>query len=587
MAQPIGPPRPGCEEVRPDRAEGASRSTNCATAVLPACNALIPNQNEKFNIMKTSFKESADSRRANGPKTKSWSLGHAVWPTVLLAHHGLSMSVGILLAATAFAASPQIKPSASLQHQAITLGKSVRFAVTASGIEPLAYQWWRDGDLLPGQTNNALNMSSVQPADEGDYTVVVSNPDGTAASIPARLWVVPPSSAFTQRNYTNAAGFRVPYAYLMPTNYVPTNSYPLVCFYVGVPDFYGYEDQYGLYSDQNFHMQKVFASYRQQVENPAVVVWLTRRKGEGSWTATYVAQVQELVEHLITQFNIDPNRVYAVGGYDAVPVIMDTIGLRPDVFAGAILFTDHGTSKTPPDTIKYISIWNLHSATDDTANVSNSRQLMQALREAGGHPIYTEFANAPHLDSIYMELCIPALVDWLPKQRRGVAATEPMLSITNPTQEAFHTTGAASLDLTGSAQAMSENITRVAWENITSKTTGEASGTNLWSATGIPLLAEKTNVIIVTATTTSWAPAYGGSTTFNRTLFVVSTPLRALLTLQAPGAVLDWTGGAAPYSVQRATDLGNGDWADLLTNALPPLTLPLDGTAGFYRVLGQ
>jgi hypothetical protein len=168
-----------------------------------------------------------------------------------------------------------------------------------------------------------------------------------------------------------------------------------------------------------------------------------------------------------------------------------------------------------------------------------------------------------------------------------MAATEPMLSITHPTQEAFYTTGAASLNLAGSAQAMSENITRVAWENITSKTKGDASGTNLWSATGIPLLADKTNVAILTATTTSWAPAFGGNTTFNDTLTVICSPIRATLALQAPGALLSWAGGGAPYSVQRATDLGKGDWTDLLTNVVPPLTMPLEGTAGFYRIVGQ
>ena len=83
--------------------------------------------------------------------------------------------------------------------------------------------------------------------------------------------------------------------------------------------------------------------------------------------------------------------------------------------------------------------------------------------------------------------------------------------------------------------------------------------------TGIPLVANKTNLIIVTATTTSWAPAYGGNTTFNDTLTVIQSPLRATLMLQGTNAVLNWTGGGPPYRVQRATDLAAGDWTDLLT----------------------
>ena len=67
-----------------------------------------------------------------------------------------------------------------------------------------------------------------------------------------------------------------------------------------------------------------------------------------------------------------------------------------------------------------------------------------------------------------------------------------------------------------------------------------------------------TNHVVVTAATTSWAPAFGGRTTFNDTLaVVVSLPLRA---------TLNWTGGAPPYRVQRATDLTSGDWMDFAKN---------------------
>jgi len=51
---------------------------------------LVPNHIEKFKIMKKYFENSANSRRANCPKTKSWLLGHALWLAVLLAYLGLA-----------------------------------------------------------------------------------------------------------------------------------------------------------------------------------------------------------------------------------------------------------------------------------------------------------------------------------------------------------------------------------------------------------------------------------------------------------------------------------------------------------------
>ncbi len=57
----------------------------------------------------------------------------------------------------------------------------------------------------------------------------------------------------------------------------------------------------------------------------------------------------------------------------------------------------------------------------------------------------------------------------------------------------------------------------------------------------------------------SWAPAYGGSTTFNDAFTLVQTPLRATLVWQGTNALLNWMGGGPPYSVQRATNLADGD----------------------------
>jgi hypothetical protein len=68
---------------------------------------------------------------------------------------------------------------------------------------------------------------------------------------------------------------------------------------------------------------------------------------------------------------------------------------------------------------------------------------------------------------------------------------------------------------------------------------------------------------------------------------VVTLALRATLVLQGSGATLNWTGGVPPYRVQRATDLTSGDWIDVLTNAVPPVTLTLERQAEFYRIIGQ
>ena len=120
-----------------------------------------------------------------------------------------------------------------------------------------------------------------------------------------------------------------------------------------------------------------------------------------------------------------------------------------------------------------------------------------------------------------------------------------------------------------------------------SSTGAAATGSNLWSVTGLPLQVNKSNVVTVVAATTSWVPAYRGSTTFNDALTVLCYPIQATLASSGTNALLNWSGGEPPYRVQCATDLAAGDWMDFLNDATPPVSLPLTGQAGFYRLVGQ
>lgn len=74
------------------------------------------------------------------------------------------------------------------------------FNVVATGTAPLFYQWRFNGGDLSGATNPAFNLASVTRADNGFYTVVVSNTVGTATSSNALLRVrVPQRLAVPER----------------------------------------------------------------------------------------------------------------------------------------------------------------------------------------------------------------------------------------------------------------------------------------------------------------------------------------------------------------------------------------------------
>jgi hypothetical protein len=70
-------------------------------------------------------------------------------------------------------------------------GEGVLNLVTA-GAGPLAFQWWKDGALLAGETNQMLTMPGITTNRAGNYFVVVSNAYGVVTSAVAMVSVAPP-----------------------------------------------------------------------------------------------------------------------------------------------------------------------------------------------------------------------------------------------------------------------------------------------------------------------------------------------------------------------------------------------------------
>ena len=86
-----------------------------------------------------------------------------------------------------------VAPSITTQPQDrlnVLPGGTAMFYVTASGSEPLSYQWYyNNSTLLTGATDSTLTIANVQEADAGSYSVVVNNVAGSDTSSNALLTV--------------------------------------------------------------------------------------------------------------------------------------------------------------------------------------------------------------------------------------------------------------------------------------------------------------------------------------------------------------------------------------------------------------
>ena len=68
--------------------------------------------------------------------------------------------------------------------------------------------------------------------------------------------------------------------------------------------------------------------------------------------------------------------------------------------------------------MKDIPIWAFHGADDKTVPVERSREMIDALKSAGGNPKYTEYPGVGH-NSWAQTYSDPALYAWLFAQRKA------------------------------------------------------------------------------------------------------------------------------------------------------------------------
>jgi len=71
----------------------------------------------------------------------------------------------------------------------VAAGETARLSVGVTGSGTLSYQWYRDGAPVAGGTGQVLTVLLTKDADAGNYTVTVTNAQGSATSAAARLTV--------------------------------------------------------------------------------------------------------------------------------------------------------------------------------------------------------------------------------------------------------------------------------------------------------------------------------------------------------------------------------------------------------------
>jgi polygalacturonase len=95
------------------------------------------------------------------------------------------------------------------QTQTRSAGQTATFTVGHNGSLPLSYQWiYSTNTPIADATNATFTIPDVQPADEGAYSVIISNPYGVVTSAVAQLsvYAAPPSIQAQPQSLTAIPG---------------------------------------------------------------------------------------------------------------------------------------------------------------------------------------------------------------------------------------------------------------------------------------------------------------------------------------------------------------------------------------------
>lgn len=123
--------------------------------------------------------------------------------------------------------------------------------------------------------------------------------------------------------------------------------------------------------------------------------------GQGSYTLASqpndtMRMTKEIVDSLqLLYTNIDPNRRYvtglSMGGYGA----WEAAERWPNYWAAAAPISGAGDPSKAARLVN-LPIWAFHGSADTAVPPSGSRDMINAIRKAGGHPRYTEYAGQGH-----------------------------------------------------------------------------------------------------------------------------------------------------------------------------------------------
>lgn len=243
------------------------------------------------------------------------------------------------------------------------------------------------------------------------------------AAVPFAAPAAETETGFLKKAFKNADGTESPYIVYVPPEYDGATPMPVILFLHGSGETKGGRKQ---------PMDVGIGPYipmRRNVPVKAIVVIPQSEKRTWMADSEDGKRAVAILDEVVKQYKTDPNRTYltglSMGGYGAwslaaaypqrwaaVVPVCGGVGGRGDTtekVAEAV--------KTTAEKIKDIPCWVWHGDQDRAVPVQKSREMVEALKGAGGKPRYTELEGVGHesWDAAYAS---NDLYSWLLAQKK-------------------------------------------------------------------------------------------------------------------------------------------------------------------------
>lgn len=217
-------------------------------------------------------------------------------------------------------------------------------------------------------------------------------------------------TGFVTRSFTNADGSKSPYVLFVPHAYDGKTPLPVILSLHGAGETKGG-------AKQPVNVGLGTAVKKREKLFPAFVVIPQSEKRTWRAGTPDADRALAILAEVQKEFRTDADRVYltglSMGGYGT----WSLAAAHPDKWAAIVPVCGGGSPADAPK-FQHVPCWAFHGDKDPAVKVERSREMIAALKAAGGQPKYTEYPGVNHFswDPAYDT---EGLYAWLFAQKRA------------------------------------------------------------------------------------------------------------------------------------------------------------------------